>query len=1108
MKKVLKALLFVGLCILCLPFTIANAAKLLDVKFISQAEPPGDWDYSVNCGQTCCVMVEAYYKGISPTSDRIKDVDDWLYSKYKYPVNDYNGSKTDVYILQSVLKDMMGFQNVSIYSAQTTQNIKDYLDAGKLVIVPVTKVYELSTTPHFILAKGYDDTYLYFNDPGRNSTKGPQAKYTYNDFNNGIWQAKKSLVVISGGSATSVTPTSTPPPVSTPIPASTAPSLYDPSNNTTIQINNRINFSWSNTGASRYQFQITNPAGSNDSKFTSNTYMDYTPNASGTWHWKVRKNTDIGVTGEWSEDRFFTVPANPSPIAQATPTPVLTANSGQFKIEYFNSDNSFNTVVWSEIANEINKNWGNSSPGNGVNNDLFGARFTGQVSFSGGWYKFHYEVDDKIKIWIDNQCKVDQWGSHVLNQDSDAIYISSGTHTVKVEYADAGGEAKIKVNWYTTSAPATPTPIPTAVPTVTPKPIPIPTAVPTVTPQPTPVPTSTPKPSVIPKPSVTPKPSLTPAPSMQAAPTLYSPSDYTTLPSDTDIRFSWSDIGAPIYKIVIYHYFDSSEQYYYASKPSYNYIPDKAGSYYWKVCAVSDVGTEGEFSKEQYFVVEDNKTEYFTDLMSTEIIFDNSNLVAGEEIMFSTGIKNTGLADTSEFETKWYVNDIEKQSVLHESMKKSSQDLDGYSQRFGNSLVFFWTPGDAGRYIISFAIDKDGHVAESNENNNMSYVEVNVANSQVNVTGIKLNKTKASLNVGKTLQLSATISPENATDKSILWRSSDIGIATVSANGVVKGIKNGTVYIYAFSADEATSAKCKMTISSGKNTATPTPTPVVERGNSTCNIANGGLVAQQGDWIYYRNYNVDWCIYKVKTDGTGKKKLNEYAGSNINVIGEWIYFSNLSDHGYLYKMKTDGSKAKRINTDNSEYVSVVDNWIYYKNTSDDGHIYKVKTDGTKRTKLNNNSSYNLNVVGDWIYYLNFSDGAFLYKIRTNGNDETIICNDSAYDLNVVGDWAYYKNTGDNNYLYKIKTDGTKKTRLNEDASAYVSVSGSWVYYLNDSDHKSLYKIKTDGTKREKLSSDTSETINVIGNWIYYENVSDERSFYRIKTDGTGREKVK
>lgn len=228
-KKIIAFLALILLTSLLCSTGIDNtvyAANSLSVPFISQV-PPGDWSHTKNCGQTCCVMVEAYYKGISPTIDRIKSVDDWLFnSSYKSPINDYNGSSTDVYKIQSILKNMMGFQNAAIYSNQTTQDIKNFIDAGNPVIVHVSRVYQGSILSHFALVKGYDDAYIYLNDPGRNKSVGPTAKYTYSDFNN-IWQSGKRLVVVNNESTKTASPTPMPAPTPITTPATPSPQLKE-----------------------------------------------------------------------------------------------------------------------------------------------------------------------------------------------------------------------------------------------------------------------------------------------------------------------------------------------------------------------------------------------------------------------------------------------------------------------------------------------------------------------------------------------------------------------------------------------------------------------------------------------------------------------------------------------------------------------------------------------------------------------------------------------------------------------------------------------------------------------------------------------------------------
>ncbi|MBR0531057.1 MAG: leucine-rich repeat domain-containing protein [Bacteroidales bacterium] len=80
------------------------------------------------------------------------------------------------------------------------------------------------------------------------------------------------------------------------------------------------------------------------------------------------------------------------------------------------------------------------------------------------------------------------------------------------------------------------------------------------------------------------------------------------------------------------------------------------------------------------------------------------------------------------------------------------------------------------------------------------------------VTGVQLDKTSVTINEGESLTLSATVSPYNATDKTITWSSSDEKIATVSSSGKVTAITEGVVTIYARAKDGGSVASCKVTV--------------------------------------------------------------------------------------------------------------------------------------------------------------------------------------------------------------------------------------------------------------------------------------------------------
>lgn len=71
----------------------------------------------------------------------------------------------------------------------------------------------------------------------------------------------------------------------------------------------------------------------------------------------------------------------------------------------------------------------------------------------------------------------------------------------------------------------------------------------------------------------------------------------------------------------------------------------------------------------------------------------------------------------------------------------------------------------------------------------------------VNVTGVSLNKVATTLAVGVTETLTTTVTPDNASNKTVSWSSSDEAIATVDAVGLVTAVAAGTVTITVTTAD-------------------------------------------------------------------------------------------------------------------------------------------------------------------------------------------------------------------------------------------------------------------------------------------------------------------
>ncbi len=112
--------------------------------------------------------------------------------------------------------------------------------------------------------------------------------------------------------------------------------------------------------------------------------------------------------------------------------------------------------------------------------------------------------------------------------------------------------------------------------------------------------------------------------------------------------------------------------------------------------------------------------------------------------------------------------------------------------------------------ILSITVIASVNFACSTDTNTSS----GAANETIAVTGITLNKTSMTLYAGESENLTATVSPSNATDKSVTWTSSNTGVATVDGNGKVKGIAAGSAVIIAASGSK--SARCTVTVSNDR----------------------------------------------------------------------------------------------------------------------------------------------------------------------------------------------------------------------------------------------------------------------------------------------------
>ena len=254
--------------------------------------------------------------------------------------------------------------------------------------------------------------------------------------------------------------------------------------------------------------------------------------------------------------------------------------------------------------------------------------------------------------------------------------------------------------------------------------------------------------------------------------------------------------------------------------------------------------------------------------------------------------------------------------------------------------------------------------------NNTAYVyiygaeiEVTYTADTVHVTGVSLNKNSTSIEEGSTETLTATVSPSNATDKTVSWHSSNSSVAAVDSSGVVTAVSAGSATITVTTTDGSYTDTCAVMVTA----------PVLKQYALTTTLVAGKsyLIADGSSGSVH--------ILSNESNGSGSLKgVSGTVSSGILTVtssteAKCLFACSLKDNNnqgstilmtgsdYLY---TDSSNRLRI----ASYTSSMDgkHWHY---KADGKNLLWFFKDGT------NNDGYT-DTSSTYKYYLTVTSGNF------------------------------------------------------------------------------------------------------------------------------------
>ena len=127
----------------------------------------------------------------------------------------------------------------------------------------------------------------------------------------------------------------------------------------------------------------------------------------------------------------------------------------------------------------------------------------------------------------------------------------------------------------------------------------------------------------------------------------------------------------------------------------------------------------------------------------------------------------------------------------------------------------------------------------------------------VHVTGVVLSNNSLTLAKGKQSMLSATVTPDDATNKAITWTSSNTSVATVAQTGKVTAKAAGTATITATTADGGFTATCDVTVTDGSSTVAVTGV-TLNKTSANLTVGNTETLTATVSPSNATNKNVTW----------------------------------------------------------------------------------------------------------------------------------------------------------------------------------------------------------------------------------------------------------
>jgi hypothetical protein len=200
--------------------------------------------------------------------------------------------------------------------------------------------------------------------------------------------------------------------------------------------------------------------------------------------------------------------------------------------------------------------------------------------------------------------------------------------------------------------------------------------------------------------------------------------------------------------------------------------------------------------------------------------------------------------------------------------------------------------------------------------------KITVSDGIIKAEGVTLNTTNTTIALGSTKTLTATVLPEDATMRTVTWKSSNTDVATVDENGVVTTVGAGTATITATAADgKGAYAECKVNVIYNTITLTDASSSYSNATEATANTIKYTRTFNSTNWqALYVPFSMKYSDWNNDFEVAAINNVHQYDDDDNGIFDrtelEIVKVKSGSlkaNTPYLIKPKTTGTKTITIN---------------------------------------------------------------------------------------------------------------------------------------------------------------------------------------------------